>query len=70
MASLADSVLPLIRTRVDLHRWSAANGHGRQMHEALDVLEAARSTTDPREFYRLVNAALTSAIKVIARADE
>ena len=40
------------------------------MHEALDVLEAARSTTDTIEFYKVVKAALASAIKVIARADD
>lgn len=41
VSDLADSVLPLIRTRTDLHRRSAANAHGRQMHEAVDILEAA-----------------------------
>ena len=70
MTSLADTVLPLIRTRADLHRWSAANAHGNDMHEAIDVLEAARATTDPSEFYTVVHAALASAVKVIARADD
>lgn len=42
MSDLADAVLPLIRTRADLWRWSVANAHGRQMHEAVDVLEAAK----------------------------
>lgn len=36
MNRLTDTVLPLIRTRADLHRWATANGHGHQMHEALD----------------------------------
>ncbi|MEJ7833663.1 MAG: hypothetical protein WKF79_12165 [Nocardioides sp.] len=40
VSTLADSVLPLIRTRADLHRWSAGNAHGRQMHEAIDILDA------------------------------
>jgi hypothetical protein len=70
MTSLADTVLPLIRTRADLHRWSAANAHGNEMHEAIDVLEAARATTDPSEFYTVVHAAVASAVKVIARADD
>ena len=70
MTSLADTVLPLIRTRADLHRWSAANAHGSEMHEAIDVLEAARATTDPAEFHAVVHAALASAVKVIARADD
>jgi hypothetical protein len=46
---LADAVLPLIRTRADLSRWSASNAHGRQMHEAVDILEAAIPTTDSAE---------------------
>lgn len=70
MGSLADRVLPVIRTRADLHRWSAANAHGIEMHAAIDVLEAARGGTDPAEFYTVVHAALASAVKVIARADD
>jgi hypothetical protein len=70
MTSLADAVLPLIRTRSDLSRWSAANAHGSDMHGAIDVLEGERSTTDPAEFYAVVHAALASAVKVIARADD
>ncbi len=70
MISLADTVLPLIRTRADLHRWSSANAHGSEMHGAVDVLEAVRATTDPAEFYTVVHAALASAVKVIARADD
>ena len=67
---LADAVLPLIRTRADLSRWSASNAHGRQMHEAVDNLEAAIPTTDPAEVYAVTHKALASAIKVIARADD
>lgn len=49
VTSLADAVLPLIPTRSDLHRYSAANAHGRDMHEAVDILEAAkRRPTRPR----------------------
>lgn len=70
MTSLADAVLPLIRTRADLSRWAAANAHGSEMHGAIDVLEAARPSTDPAEFYAVVHAALASAVKVIARADD
>jgi hypothetical protein len=32
VSTLADAVLPLIRTRSDLYRYSAANAHGRDMH--------------------------------------
>ena len=67
---LADSVLPLIRTRSDLSRWGAANAHGRQMHEAVDMLEAALPATEPGEAYAVSTKALASAIKVIARADD
>lgn len=70
MTTLADAVLPLIRTRTDLFRWSAANEHGRQMHEAVDILEAALPTGDPTEVYEVTHKALASAIKVIARADD
>ena len=70
MTTLADAVLPLIRTRADLSRWSASNAHGRQMHEAVDNLEAAIPTTDPAEMYAVTHKALASAIKVIARADD
>lgn len=70
MSSLADAILPLIRTRADLSRWGAANAHGSEMHRAIDALEAARPSTDPAEFYTVVHAALASAVKVIARADD
>lgn len=70
MTSLTDTVLPVIRTRADLSRWGAANAHGSDMHRAIDVLEAARPSTDPTEFYTVVHAALASAVKVIARADD
>src|SRR5829696_10072313 len=70
VTTLADAVLPLIRTRADLSRWSASNAHGRQMHEAVDNLEAAIPTTDPAEVYTVTHKALSSAIKVIARADD
>ena len=67
---LADEVLPLIRTRADLHRRSASNAHGRQMHEALDVLEASATAADVADVYAVTHKALASALKVIARADD
>lgn len=70
MSELADAVLPRIRTRSDLHRWSAANAHGSQMHEAINILETAIPETDPAEVYSVTHKALASAIKVIARADD
>lgn len=67
---LADAVLPLIRTRADLYRWSASNAHGRQMHDAVDILERAIPTEDPAAVHALTHKALVSSIKVIARADD
>lgn len=70
VTSLADAVLPRIRTRSDLYRYSAANAHGRDMHDAVDILEAAIPTTDPAEIYSVTHRALASSLKVIARADD
>jgi hypothetical protein len=70
VTTLADAVLPLIRTRADLSRWSASDAQGRQMHEAVDNLEAAIPTTDPAEIYAVAHKALSNALKVIARADD
>ncbi len=70
MSALADAVLPLIRTRAELYRWGAANAHGRQMHEAIDILEAGLPDAEPGEAYQVAHKALASAITVIARADD
>lgn len=70
MTPLADDVLPLIRSRAELWRWHAANQHGAQMHQAIDLLEAALPTTDAAEAYAVAHKALASAVKVIARADD
>lgn len=70
MSTLADAVLPLVRTRTDLSRWSSANQHGSQMHQAIELIEAALPSTPPADVYSVVHAALASAVKVIARADD
>ncbi|HXH80524.1 DUF6880 family protein [Nocardioides sp.] len=70
VSTLADAVLPLIRSRSDLYRYSAANAHGRDMHDAIDILEAAIPATDPAEVYSVTHKALASSLKVIARADD
>lgn len=70
MVTLSDAVLPLIRTRADLHRWSTANAHGDQMNEAIDILEEGIPAVEPAEAYSVAHKALASAIKVIARADD
>lgn len=66
---LADRVLPLIRTRTDLHRWSVANAHGRQMHDAVDILESV-SGHDPVGVFAVTQRAIASATKVVMRADD
>lgn len=70
MSTSTDAVLPMIRTRSDLYRYSAANAHGRDMHEAIDILESAIPTTDSAEIYTVTHKALASSLKVIARADD
>lgn len=67
---LATQVLALIRTRADLYRWSAANAHGRQMHEAVDLLERSVAIQDPKTVFAVTQKALASVITVIARADD
>jgi tetratricopeptide (TPR) repeat protein len=69
-AGLTDRVLPLIRTRADLHRWSAANAHGRQMHEALGILREAAEVGDPGAVLPVVQKSIASAVTVILRADD
>ena len=70
MSDLAGSVLPLIRTRADLYRWSVANRHGSLMHEAVDLLVAAVADHDPGEVFAVTSKALASSLKVIARSDD
>lgn len=73
MSDLADAVLPLIRSRGELWRRGAASRHGAQMHEGVDLLEAAVEQGVPREWaeiHSVTQRALASAITVIARADD
>jgi hypothetical protein len=68
--NLGDVVLGLLRTRADLHRWSAANAHGRQMHEAVDLLREAAGSADPAALLPIVERATAAAVRVILRADD
>ncbi len=70
MPELADAVLPLIRTRADVWRYSRANEHGVQMHDAVKILEAAADTEDPATVLAVTQKAIASALKVIMRADD
>lgn len=67
---LEQLVLPPFRVRADLHRWSAANAQGALMHGALDELERAQDSTEPAAFFRIVQKALMSSLRVIFRADD
>jgi hypothetical protein len=69
VSDLADAVLPLIRTRADLWRWNAAKAHGRQMHEAVNLIEAAQDTPSA-ERLAVCQKAIASAIAVILKADD
>jgi len=68
--SLADQVLPLVRTRIDLHRWRAANEYGTQLHEAVNLLQDAAQNEPPAEVLTVTQKAIASACKVIMRADD
>ena len=70
MGSLADDVLPLVRTRTDLHRWSAANTYGHGVHQAVALLRQAAQTQPAAEVLSVTQRALASALKTIARADD
>ena len=60
----------MIRTRAELWRWGVSNAHGRDMHDAVDILECATDTHDPIEVWSVTQKAVASAMKVIARADD
>jgi hypothetical protein len=68
--NVGEVALGLIRTRADLHRWGAANAHGRQMHEAVDLLREAAGSADPAALLAVVEKAVASAVRVILRADD
>ncbi len=70
VSSLADAVLPLVRTRADIWRWNVANAHGARMHEAVDILRQAALDDDPTDVLAVTQRAIASALKVIMRADD
>ncbi|UOG20740.1 hypothetical protein MTX80_16835 [Gordonia amicalis] len=70
MSELADNVLPLIRTRADLHR-RGSTAHGKQMSVAVDRLAAAAASgTDPQDVLSVTQKAIASATTLIMRADD
>ena len=68
--SLSDEILPLVRTRTDLHRWRAANEYGAQLHDAVALLRDAAENEPPAEVLSVTQKAIASACKVIMRADD
>lgn len=70
VSELADQVLPLIRTRADVARWNVANAHGVQMQDAVAILSDSCTTDDPATVLVVTEKAISSALKVIMRADD
>ncbi|MBB2770713.1 UNVERIFIED_ORG: hypothetical protein GGE11_001626 [Mycolicibacterium obuense] len=70
MSVLADTILPLIRTRADVWRWNIADEHGARMHEAVEILRQAADVDDPAEVFAVTQRAIASALTVIMRADD
>lgn len=70
MSALAKTVLPMIRTRADVWRWEVAHRHGGRMHDAIDLIEAAMVSADPEEVFDAIDRGISSAVSVIARADD
>ncbi|WOP18822.1 DUF6880 family protein [Raineyella sp. LH-20] len=70
MSDLADAVLPMVRTRADLHRWSASNAYGSQLHEAVAVLRQAAQDEPADQVLGVTQRAIASALRVIWRADD
>jgi hypothetical protein len=70
VSALADAVLPLIRTRADVSRWDVANEHGDQMHQAVEILQAAVEFEDPADVFAVIQKAIASAISVLSYADD
>lgn len=67
---LADAVLPLVRTRTDLHRWSAANRYGYDAHQAVNLLTDAARTQPAPVVFAVTQRAIASTLRAIARADD
>ena len=63
--NLADQILPLVRTRTDLHRWRPANDYGSQLHDAVTLLQDAAENEPPAEVLTVTQKAIASACKVI-----
>lgn len=70
MNPLAKTVLPMIRTRADVWRWEVAHRHGGRMHDAIDLIVAAMPSADPAEVFDAIDLGISSAVQVIARADD
>ena len=68
--SLAERILPLVRTRADLYRWRAADEYGAQLHDAVALLRDAVANEPTAEVLTVTQKAIASACKVIMRADD
>ena len=61
--SLSDEVLPLVRTRSDLHRWRAADAYGVQLHQAVALLRQAAENEPLADVLTVTQEAITNACK-------
>ncbi len=66
----AAKVLPLFRTRADLHRWGAANAFGRQASGGLQLLQEAAELGDPAAVLAPAQKAIASLCRILLRADD
>lgn len=60
----------MVRTRADLHCWSASNAYGSQLHEAVAVLRQAAQDEPADQVLGVTQRAIASALRVIWRADD
>lgn len=72
MSDLAETVLPLVRTRSHLSNGTTVRAHGRKMHRAARILEKAYldETVDAAEVFAVTQQALAASLKVSMRADD
>lgn len=69
-AHIKGALLPMFRTRADLHRWSAANDYGRTAWQGLSEFEQLAETHDAALLIKPVESAIKSTVTVILRADD
>lgn len=69
-AHIKNAVLPMFRTRADLHRWSSANDYGRTAWQGLGEFEELVNAHDAALLIKPVESAIASTVNIILRADD